>query len=855
MLPTRIELRNFLAYRQPDPIVFEGVHLACLSGANGAGKSSLLDAITWALWGRARVRSDDDLIHQGQTDMLVQLDFLHGTTRYRVVRKRQKGRTTRSPGKSTLDLFIWDDVRETWQPLTAPSIRETDRKIEDLLRLDYETFVHSAFLQQGRADAFTIKTPAQRKDILADILGLERWKEYEERAKAALRQMDHELGVIDYRLEEIAQQEAEEPALRRDLIAAEAALADAVQLREEAEARYNEVAGAQDQMVAAQSRLAQAQHRIKQRQADLDEIDTELERYARQLDHLDGVIAEQDSIQEGYARLQAAREADQALGQKLQTMSAIKDRLGDVNARIQSSRAALEAQASVHRDRIASAERSASEVEALAADLADVLAEVTRLEAEEARRDGLREAINSLNEETADLRATNRALYQEMMALKVRIEDVQAAAATCPLCGQPLDETHKARLVDELHTDGMARGDTHRANQSRLAEITETITAYRAEIEQIEVELRRLQALRDRATALGVSLETARSAAETIQTESAELRAVEVMLDSGDFAQELQVQRGTIQAEIDALGYDSDAHSAARETLVVYEDYDRRQHDLESALTQVPDIENAIQNAEARRERWLKVLADEEKEASTAQAEIDGLQGLVEEARRREEEVRQRRTYEKRTQESMIRAQQALAALENARKRKADLERRQLELNADKSIYEDLRAAFGKNGIPAMIIEAAIPELEETANHLLARMTEGRMHVRLDTQREKKTGGVAETLDILISDELGTRAYESYSGGEAFRVNFAIRVALSQVLARRAGAQLRTLFMDEGFGTQDEEGRQRLVEAITAVQDHFDLVLVITHVEDLRDAFPVQIAIAKTPDGSRVSVR
>ena len=152
------------------------------------------------------------------------------------------------------------------------------------------------------------------------------------------------------------------------------------------------------------------------------------------------------------------------------------------------------------------------------------------------------------------------------------------------------------------------------------------------------------------------------------------------------------------------------------------------------------------------------------------------------------------------------------------------------------------------------IIEAAIPELEESANHLLMRMSGGRMNVRLDTQREKKTGGTAETLDILIGDELGTRSYELYSGGEAFRVNFALRVALSQMLARRAGAQLRTLFLDEGFGTQDENGRQRLVEAITAVQDHFDLLLVITHIDDLRDAFPVQITVTKTPDGSRVAV-
>jgi exonuclease SbcC len=440
-----------------------------------------------------------------------------------------------------------------------------------------------------------------------------------------------------------------------------------------------------------------------------------------------------------------------------------------------------------------------------------------------------------------------------MKSLEARINQLEKAEASA-LCGQPLDEDHKAALLDEISAEGTDKGDTYRANQARLSEITATINAFRAEIEAIDGELRRLQALRDRVAALAVTLESAENAAGTVQTESAELGVVEQLLAAGDYARELQLQRAAIQAEIDALGYDSDAHTAARETLSVYHDYERRQHDLESALEQVPQVQEAMEIAEARRARWLKVLEDEEAEALAAQAEMDGLQEAVEEARRREDEVRQRRTEEKRAQERKIRAEQSLAALENARKRKADLLIRQGELGERQAIYEELRAAFGKNGVPAMIIEAAIPELEEAANHLLSRMSDGRMHVRLDTQREKKTGGVAETLDILISDELGTRSYESYSGGEAFRVNFAIRVALSQMLARRAGAQLRTLFMDEGFGTQDENGRQRLVEAINAVQDHFDLLLVITHVEDLRDAFPVQITVTKTPDGSRVSV-
>ncbi|HRL14300.1 MAG TPA: SbcC/MukB-like Walker B domain-containing protein, partial [Aggregatilineales bacterium] len=172
----------------------------------------------------------------------------------------------------------------------------------------------------------------------------------------------------------------------------------------------------------------------------------------------------------------------------------------------------------------------------------------------------------------------------------------------------------------------------------------------------------------------------------------------------------------------------------------------------------------------------------------------------------------------------------------------------------DEAIYKELRTAFGKNGVPAMIIETAIPELEVEANDLLARMTDGRMHLRLMTQREKITGGLAETLDIEIADELGTRSYEMYSGGEAFRVNFALRVALSKMLARRAGAHLRTLFIDEGFGTQDESGRTKLVEAINAIQDDFDLILVITHIDELRDSFPVHINVEKTPEGSRFRI-
>jgi exonuclease SbcC len=93
-----------------------------------------------------------------------------------------------------------------------------------------------------------------------------------------------------------------------------------------------------------------------------------------------------------------------------------------------------------------------------------------------------------------------------------------------------------------------------------------------------------------------------------------------------------------------------------------------------------------------------------------------------------------------------------------------------------------------------------------------------------------------------------------FSGGEAFRVNFAIRLALSRVLAQRAGARLQTLVIDEGFGSQDAAGRQRLIEAINLVRDDFKKILVITHLEELKEAFPARIEVEKSPRGSIVHV-
>ncbi|HEX2281028.1 MAG TPA: hypothetical protein VHG52_04620, partial [Thermomicrobiales bacterium] len=173
----------------------------------------------------------------------------------------------------------------------------------------------------------------------------------------------------------------------------------------------------------------------------------------------------------------------------------------------------------------------------------------------------------------------------------------------------------------------------------------------------------------------------------------------------------------------------------------------------------------------------------------------------------------------------------------------------------DADAYRELTVAFGRNGIQAMIVETILPELEDEANRLLARMTTGHLHVTFRSTRQAVSNdSIIETLDIIIRDESGERPYAMYSGGEAFRIDFAIRVALSKLLARRAGATIDMLIVDEGFGTQDARGRDGLVEALQSVESDFATILVVTHIADVRDQFPSRIEVTKTDAGSQVAV-
>jgi DNA repair protein SbcC/Rad50 len=696
MIPLRLELTNFLAYRQPAPLDFTGIHVAVLCGENGAGKSSLLDAMTWALWGRSRAKTDTELVHQGQTEMRVEFTFALGEQAYKVVRARRVG-------KSANSLLDFQAAQPDGQFLSIgeATIPKTQEKINRILRLTYETFTNSAYLVQGQADAFTGKRPTERKQVLADILGLLEWDDYEERAKKKIQAIDLRLASLEGVLHEIEKELSNRPTYERELVEYQARVIEVAERLRQAEAGWAQIDTARQAMIALERQLGDLGRRVRDAEKELGLLDGDLREAALRAD-----------------TASLSRELDLA-------QRTLKD-----------------------------------------------------LEEQEVERENLNTARQTVAELAASLRGQNESARTEADVLKKRLETLAAATEPrCPTCGQPLAEPERAGLVLRLDAEVEARRSQYRENQAQLKKLADEQAAF------------------DR-------------------------------------------QLGTTAGNLRGKG-----------ALI------KRVADLQAAANGAGEARERMAALSERRASWAARLKQDHEQATALEAEADQHNRILRDSAAKQRALDQLRQEDTLTKARLGAAQQKLGALEG-QARQRELKRAERQALADeRGLYEELRDAFGKKGVPALMIEAAVPEIEASANALLGRMTSGRMHVRFNTQRETQAGDMRETLDIQISDELGTRAYENFSGGEQFRVNFAIRVALSQLLARRAGTQLQTLIMDEGFGVLDAAGRERLVEAIHAAQDDFQRILVVTHIDELKDLFPARIEITKGPEGSEIVVR
>ena len=467
---------------------------------------------------------------------------------------------------------------------------------------------------------------------------------------------------------------------------------------------------------------------------------------------------------------------------------------------------------------------------------------------------------NEAREKNAALKVENESLRKEMDEIKKRIDSLEEAQgnAACPVCGQELSEAHRKSTLKELNKEGKDKGDQFRANKTELEKIEKQVISYELRVAELaNVEKERLTHS-NTISKLTERIESLKSAEkEWKQTGEKRLARVTQILEEESFAKDARKQLTKLDKELARLGYDTAAHESARLAEANGRSTEEEFSSLKSAREVSKQIESEIKNLEEEKSKKEEEIKESEKAYRVAAQTLAEFETDAPNILEAENKLRTLREDENETRSQVGAARQKVDTLATLRSRKTDYSNQREELNQQIVRHKTLERAFGKDGVPALLIEQALPQIEQKANDLLDRLSGGHMSIRFVTQSEykdKKRDDLKETLDIQISDSAGLRDYEMYSGGEAFRVNFAIRLALSEILAQRKGARLQTLVIDEGFGSQDAQGRQRLIEAINLVKHDFAKILIITHLDELKDAFPNRIEVEKTERGSSVTV-
>jgi DNA repair protein SbcC/Rad50 len=872
MIPLHLRISGFLSYRDPIDLDFDSFELACISGQNGAGKSSLLDSITWVLFGEARGKSSDVInLNQDVKAAEVALTFAYENNIYRVQRTLPRGKST------ILEFQVLDGSQQTveggqypsqsmasiangqWKPLTEKTARDTQARIQQTLRLDYDTFINASFFLQGKADEFTQKKASERKAVLSTILGLEIWDRYKERTAEKRKAIEIEVNSIDVRIADIDAELAEEDARKSRLQELESNLEQLTNARAAQETilenikKTAAVLNEQRKLVETLAKsLENSRISLARLEARLVEKDTELTKYT-------DLVSRAKEIESAYKAWQKARAEVEKMDLVAAQFREYDERRQPLLREIEVEKAKLEQELDELNRQSAAVGEQVSGVVQLEKDVNDAKKSLRIVEEKIKQRAELENKKNQAREKHAALKVENETLRREMEEFKIRIDSLEKAdGANCPLCGQELSEAHRKSTLKGLNKDGKQKGDQFRANKKEIEDIEKEILDSEASLMQFnDMENERVNFL-NTVSQLTERIESLQTLAKDWKA-NGEKRSKEVikLLESGKYAGEAQKELSKLDRELAKLGYDAAAHDTVRRQEIENRSMEDEHGNLKSAREVHQRIEKEIRELEDEKGKKREEVEEHEKNHDDAARLLAQSEAGAPDLQEAESKFFALREDENRTRGEAGAARQRVDVLGALRTRKAGYEIQREELNQNIARHKTLERAFGKDGVPALLIEQALPQIEQKANDLLERLSGGQMSIRFVTQesyKDKKREDLKETLDIQISDSAGTRDYEMYSGGEAFRVNFAIRLALSEILAQRKGARLQTLVIDEGFGSQDVQGRQRLIEAINTVKDDFAKILIITHLDELRDSFPNRIEVEKTERGSSVRV-
>lgn len=902
MIPVRLQLKNFLSYGPTlQTIEFSNYPLICLSGKNGHGKSALLDAITWALWGQARktsatVKADQGLVHLGQTQMMVIFDFEFNNQLYRV---RREFAITYGKPLAGLEFGLLDADTNNIIPLTGKTIRDTQEKIEQTLHLSFDAFSNSAFLRQGSANEFSKKSPKERKEILASILGLDQYDTIKRLAMDKIRDTVSQYQMIERLDETIAKELEQTPIVQQEIKSATETLHCIAQQENAFVQRTQELEKKQSALVAQQKefhalQITYQQH-VEQEQKLLIQLRTtrtqwrtvnktywalpqmeDVENERKQTSEI--VFMYQDQLQKQLQLREQLLKAKEGL-QKIEQAVQQEQTAMLQKQTLMLERLKLEATATEQALQEIGKQQLTAQTEQTS--LTKQIAELAKKEQSAALKEkdlaGIEAQFTKRKEYYQRFIAEGNLIKQELdsLAQKHALAD-DTANPSCPLCEQNLSASRKRFLKDQFIKQESFY--THRLNRLRtlitrlktvLVEQHETLKAYQQLSNDLKITRVTIEQLTKQKTALDLTLTELQTnhakltqlkteCAAKIQQETEQLAKLNLAMKHGLQEHPLHKEQlmlfKQIEQAMQSLAYDEKKHAEFRKKL----------HDIEQKLMQYEGIKKEIQLQDQRFENVkavcisLKELRRTMKELSAAHAAYASLIDQEKDLQLTKTTLTQEMRTLQQHKEGLL---QQKGSLENQAEKLKNLATQHAqhlkslkELKETAYDYQAIAMATSKDGIQALLIEDAIPEIEQEANHLLSKLTDNQAQLFIESLRDLKKGGTKETLDIKISDAAGVRPYELFSGGEAFRIDFALRIAISKLLARRANTSLQTLIIDEGFGSQDEEGLTHIMDALHKIQDDFAKIIIVSHLPSMKDQFPIHFMVEKGTSGSAVRI-
>lgn len=896
MIPLKLQLKNFLSYGQAvQTINFEPYQLICLSGKNGHGKSALLDALSWLVWGQARkvggaARADETLIRLGQSHMFVLGEFLSNGIVYKI---RREITLQNSKTVTVLDFAVVDSTTGVLRNLTDKTIRATQEKIINTLGFDFDTFSNSVFLRQGQSHEFSKKTPKERKDILASILGLQRFEQIKQQALEALKKFTQEQESCLQHKKIILESLAQKPQILTDyqeVISLITTKQAHQQIRENQKKALIHHIHEQKEKIYKLKTIQQKQRELLEHQRTTQEVySKQVARWREQqykLFHAQHLDLNQEAL-----ILEKITQFEQVKQKQLE----LQNSLGHVQLHRQKQLFQLQEE---HHQRLRAQENKHADHQRIITDMnSDLLREQAYAASLGFKIEEQRQQLTLLQEKTSALEQLKSSLDQAQQQKELRqknthrvnmhtqrleqkLKDLEhkqtmctQVTAYCLLCEQSLSDTHQKTLLVKFEQENKLIDHQQKRLkllQEKLQRLAKDHESTLDKLQHALIEHQQAQAsaliikensdklaheqsiAHEKITKLTSQLPPLTMQLSTISTQLEALKITRFEHDPK--MQEYHKHALEIQQQLQELSYDQEHLACLYQQKKALEQYKETQRQLEYIRLQSPDIRKAIQET-ATQLRALKNLL------TFYAQEIAQLTHVEHEASKLEQQeyaiTQELQNLNQELNNYLIKKgalEQQLRTIELAEIRLRDREQELERLSQEIRDYQLIAQAVSKDGIPALLIEQALPELEHEANYLLARLTDNQTQLTIESLRDLKSGATRETLDIKISDSLGIRSYDLFSGGEAFRIDLALRIALSKLLARRSGTALQTLIIDEGFGSQDEEGLSRIMDALYKIQDDFAKIIIVSHLPIMKDQFPTHFVIHKTPTGSTVQV-